>query len=801
MASGKVTAFHWLTDAENSKPVLNLTQKRKAVTMPTQREHLMPPNLPSGNPRGPAKRRSIFARRIAISRWLLLSWTLVMFLQVPVATADGVAGERRPRIGLALSGGGARGCAHVGVLKVLEEMRIPVDFIAGTSMGAIVGGLYASGLSAEEVEQILATMDWTATGEDQQPRRDRRFRRKEDDQRYIMDLEIGLKGFVLPRGLRTGQRFTFELRRHTWPVVEIRDFSQLPIPFKAVAVDLVTGERVLLDRGSLAGAMRASMSIPGVFTPAELDGRLLVDGGIVANLPIDVVREMGADIVIAVNIGDRLLGRDELNSMFSVTSQSMTISSAQSVAALLPSADLLLSPDVADIGALDFSNVVKIIDLGEEEARRRSGFLQDLSLSANRYAEFLDGKKTLAEPPTRVTKVHFRGLDRVDERVVRRVMRTQPGETLDLEVLRRDLERIFGLGDFEFVDFDALPNTDGLAIFVVVREKRGGPYFFRNALNLDIDGDQDVSASFLLNLTAIRLNTLGLEWRTDAKIGSQLQLETELYQPLDFDGRWFIAAGLTQRRDLFSLFQGDQPLGELEQVSSGASFDLGLALGTYGEIRLGAFRRRLKQKLVNGPEIDDVRTTIELGGWSASLSLDRLDSIYFPRHGQLGVISFGLSRPGLGADDEFEIVTLTHVAVGSRGRHTLLSWIELGTSLGEDQPAYASFGGGGLFSFSGYRPGELFGRSVAVLRPTYLYRLGSLPPTVGKGVYVGGWLEAGNYWSSRDDASFDDLRYAATLVLGAETVVGPVYLTLGLAEGGRREISLSIGPSFSTGPR
>ena len=226
-------------------------------------------------------------------------------------------------MGLALSGGGARGGAHVGVLKVLEELRIPVDYIAGTSMGAIVGGLYASGMSAAEVEEFLLTMDWEAVGEDRPPRRDRTYRRKEDDQRYVMDLEIGLDGFALPRGLRSGQRFTFELRRQVMPVVGVSDFSKLPVPFKAVAVDLETGDRVLLESGSLASAMRASMSIPGVFTPVELGGRLLVDGGIVANLPIDVVREMGADFVIAVNIGDQLRSRDQLGSMLAVTSQSI----------------------------------------------------------------------------------------------------------------------------------------------------------------------------------------------------------------------------------------------------------------------------------------------------------------------------------------------------------------------------------------------------------------------------------------------------------------------------------------------
>jgi len=744
-------------------------------------------------------------RRGTGSRSLFACLGLVFLLQGSVTAADEPADERRPRIGLALSGGGARGCAHVGVLKVLEEMRIPVDYIAGTSMGAIVGGLYASGLSAAEVEEILSTMDWETIAEDEQPRRDRVYRRKEDDQRYVMNLEIGLDGFVFPRGLRSGQRFTFELHRHTWPVVEIRDFSELPVPFTAVAVDLETGERVLLDRGSLPLAMRASMSIPGVFTPVELDGRLLVDGGIVANLPIDVVRDMGADVVIAVNIGDRLVGRDELGSMLAVTSQAMTISSSQSVQALLPTADLVLTPQVSGRGALDFSDVEGIIGDGEIEVRGHADQLADLALSEEEYARYLERKRRPVASRLRVSRVELRGLDRVDERIVRRVMETRIGKPLQLDVLRRDLERIHGLGDFELVDFDAIPEKGGLALVVTVKEKRGGPFFFRSAFNLDLDEDQSSEASILLNVTAIRLNRLGLEWRTDARLGSRQQLESELYQPLDLDGEWFVAAAVGYRRDLFTLFDGNRPFGELERLSRGASLSVGRVFGTSGELRLGAFRERREQSLASGPESlrgsGGLEDAVDVAGWQAGVVVDRLDSIYFPRSGQLGSLEVVLSRPELGADDRYQLANLNHVGVKSWGRHTLLSWVELGTSLGDDQPSYAFFGGGGFFSFSGYRRGDLFGASYAVVRPTYVYRLATLPTVVGKGLYLGCWLEAGNFWQSRDDASLDDLRYAATVTLGAETVIGPAYLALGLAEDGRRQVTLSIGPSFSARPR
>lgn len=739
--------------------------------------------------------------------WLLAVATLALLAHGYAAAADDDVAPRRPRIGLALSGGGARGCAHVGVLEVLEEMRIPVDYVAGTSMGAIVGGLYASGRSADEIEQILSTIDWQTISEDEQPRRDRAFRRKEDDQRYLMNLEIGLHGFVVPRGLRNGQRFTFELQQLTWPVVGTRDFSRLPVPFKAVAVDLETGERVLLDHGSLPLAMRASMSIPGVFTPVELDGRLLVDGGIVANLPIDVVRDMGADVVIAVDIGDQLVGREELTSMLAVTAQAMTISSSQTAATLRPTADVVLTPEVAGRGALDFSDVREIVAEGAVEARRQADRLQGLALSEEEYARYRERKKRPSPPSWTVTQIEFRGLRRVDGRVVRRAMETRPGEPLRLETLRRDLARIYGLGDFESVGFDAVPDAGGLAVVVTTKEKRGGPFFFRSAFNLDLDENQRSEASVLLNVTAIRLNRLGLEWRNDARIGDRQQIESELYQPLDLDGRWFVTAGARHQRETFTLFDGDRAFGELERRSTGGALSVGRVLGTSGEVRVAAFRERREQRLKSGPPVggvegvEGVEGAVDVAGWQLLLSLDRLDSIYFPRSGQLGSLGLIQSEPALGAEDGYQLLALAHVGVHSWGRHTAISWVELGTGLDGDQPSYEFFGGGGLFSFSGYRRGELFGATYAVVRPTYIYRLATLPTVLGKGLYLGAWLEAGNYWASRSDASVDDLRYAATVTLGAETVLGPAYLAFGLAEEGRSQITLSIGPSFSSRPR
>jgi NTE family protein len=489
-----------------------------------------------------------------------------------------------------------------------------------------------------------------------------------------------------------------------------------------------------------------------------------------------------------------------LSSLFDITSQSMTISSDRDITVLLTERDLLLEPDVADFGSLDFSDVPAIIGEGEGEARSHASALAQYTLSEKDYLRHLEGRRPPPAPPDLLTGIEFRGLRSVDERIVRRLIRTEVGQPLDLETLRRDLGRIFGLGAFELVDYELSPRADGWTLAILVTEKRGGPFFMRSALNVRLDGDQRLFASALVNFSGLRLNKLGAEWRNDFKIGSVQGIESEFYQPLDFGQRWFIAPSLAWGRDVLTVYLEDSPLSEFEVVTTLAAVDLGLSLGTLGEIRIGPFRERSRHRLKSGPEIEEVEDEIDVGGWLASVAIDTLNSIFFPRSGQLMAVGVVAARPSLGADDEFDIGGLNYVAVKSAGRHTFLSWIELGSGLGDDPPPYAWFAGGGLFSFSGYEPGELSGVSYGVFRPTYLCRVATLPPIVGKGVYAGAWLEAGNYWQSRDDVGLDDLRYAATLTLGAETIIGPAYLAVGFAEEGRRQIYLTIGASFRGRP-
>jgi len=699
------------------------------------------------------------------------------------------APSTRPRIGLVLSGGGARGFAHVGVIKALEEMGIPIDYIAGTSMGAMVGSLYASGMSSEQLEDALLSINWPTMFNDKAIRRDRAFHRKKQAQRYLFDYEIGIRGtkFLTPTGLRGGQRLIFALREHLLPVAHINDFNQLPIPFNCVATDIELGDWVVLKQGDLVKAVRASMSLPGLLSPVVYDGRLLIDGGIFRNLPIDVARSMGADIVIAVDISAPLLQRNQLKSPMSITNQAMGASLRKEVDKQHALADILLIPDLAGVGTLEYTQLEKIIQTGRDVAVRNRAKLLP-------YASTKQAPAKQAYQPPQIVFIRVEGLQRVSERIVRKQINLHEGQFLDIVQLGRDLSRIYGLGDFELVDFRLEPQETGTGLVIMVREKHWGPNYIQSGLELFFDDDQNTIFQPEVNLTKTRLNSLGLEWSTDLVIGEEHAFETSLYQPLDYAGRFFLEGRYGFLRDLQNIFL-DGSKAQLEGTSHTLNLSAGLNMGAYAEFRASLLQGVIDRSLKSG-ELDSFSERIDFGGLVLAFSLDRLDSITFPRKGALTVATLYSSRPGLNADDRFDRLFFEQVLAKSWGKHTFLSWGEGGMEVDSVLPPAFQFSIGGFSSFTGYEVGELTGSRYAIYRPTYLYQLGRLSPVIGRGYYIGGWLEAGNIWQDSEDIALDNLRFAATLVLAADTVLGPVYLGLGFAEKNRHGIYLAVGPSF-----
>src|SRR5213594_66572 len=684
-------------------------------------------------------------------------------------------GPARARFGLALSGGGARGLAHIGVLKVLEELRVPIDVIAGTSIGAVVGGLYASGMSPDEIAREMERVDWVSLFDDRPPRPDLPYRRKQDDSSAFFDLELGLKSgrILLPRGLIAGQKIGFLFKSLTAPAASIDDFDRLPIPFRAVATDLADGSMVVLSRGDLAEALRASMSLPGTLAPADIDGRHLVDGGLVRNLPVDVAWNMGADVVIAVDVTTPFDPVESLKTVADVTRQVADMLTQDNVTEQTLRADLLIRPDLGAVSASNFAAGAEALRRGEEATRAQAGVLSRYSLPPDEYeARLREVRGAPAAVPTRIDSVRIEGASRVDRRILARRIRTRPGATLDLELLQADLSRLYGLGDFEKVDY-RLSRTDGTDLLIHAEEKPWGPNYLRFGLTFvnDLEGDSDYGVR--ARYTRTRMDALGAEWRSDIKIGRNRSLFSEFHQPLDFSGAFFVAPSVSLFGQFVNLYDGDQRIAEYEPQGTTVALDAGAELDRYGEVRVGVVRGRVV--------------------------IDRLDNPYFPAQGRYGLVDLFLSRRSLGADVSYDKMAGSFSQVFHRGRHRVYVALDGGTNLGTEVPFYDDFLVGGFGSLSGFKEGQLRGPLFGVARLGYYARSGGLSGRFGRGVYLGGWVEAGNAWATRSEARLDNLIYSRTVGAGVDTFLGPAYLVYGRSDDGHDAFYLSLGRTSFTG--
>ena len=729
--------------------------------------------------------------------------TLLLLAALPLAHAFAqpaapAASAARPKVCLVLSGGGARGAAHIGVLKVLEELRVPIDCIAGTSMGALVGGAYASGMTIGEMEQLIATVSTNLLFKELPPRQDQEIRRKLDDRSILFGLELGLRDgdLLLPKGAVSGVQLETLLRKLS-KLSGFRRFDELPIAFRAVATDLVTGKAVVFSEGELANVMRASMSVPGAIAPAVVEGQILVDGGLINNLPVDVVRAMGADVVIAVNLGTPLMKREELTSVLGVTSQVINILTDQNVLASLRTlkpTDILVEPALGDFSASDFDHLPKTVPAGEAAARKVQGRLATLSLPAEQYAALRE-RQTHGTPPDLrpVDEVRFNPMARVNTETVKSSMHTRPGEPLDPDTLDRDMRHLYGSGDFEHVNYRIIEEAGRRVLNVDAVEKSWGPNYLKFGLSLgsDLQGEAFFNAAASYRRTW--LNSLGAEWRTDAQIGKTNLFTTELYQPLETRRIFFVAPALGFERRTIDLFQGSQRLARYNVRTGYANVDLGANLGPYGEVRLGVTEGSAHVDLDTGPpSFEPPRTRVRVGAFTGRFIADQLDSANFPRAGYAGSVNLLASSDALGGEDTFARWDADGTYVMSLGRHTLNLGFKAGGNLsGGDLPPYALFQWGGFLQQSGYPTGALLGQRLTFGRAMYYYKV--LETRIFEGLYVGGSLEAGRMDDPLVPGSPTGVLKSGALFAGFDTPLGPLYLGYGYAADGNRSAYLFLG--------
>lgn len=729
--------------------------------------------------------------------------TVVVGLLAITVLAGSAPGQTngRPRIGLVLGGGGAKGIAHVGVLKVLEEMRIPIDFVAGTSMGSIVGGFYAAGMSPEEIQQTLQGMDWWDAMKDRPGRRDLFYRRKEDTERYFMDFEMGLtpSGITLPRATVAGQKLNYTLQTATLNAADVEDFDHLQLPFRCVATDVKEGTPVVLGHGNLAEAMRASMAVPGLFTPVTMEGKLLVDGGLVNNIPVDVVKAMGADVVIAVDVvgSDLDAQKARLETMADLLARTYSILKRPMEVQQLAAADLVITPQQSDLSAGAFYLAPEFVARGQAAAQAMADGLQAYSVDEKTYRAYLARQRRIPRSELKVKSVDIETTGNLREDYLLGHVKTAPGDELDPRVLRRDVDRIYGLGYFERVDYRIREVSSGeVAVAFRAEPKPWGPTYLRFGLRMESDLDNRSDLQFLLNVTATELNRFGAEWRNDLILGDQRDLRSEFYQPLHLDSRLFVAARLEYLDDLQNVFSNDKLLATYELTKRVAMADVGVRLDTFGELRGGLYGGQVEAgRDVGGVGADTYDD--EVGGAQARLAIDKLDSGNFPRKGYFLNVSGRLARESLGnATEDYDRLEVVGRAFKSWGRHTIQTGLRYGSSLGTEVPPYDQFLLGGFSSLVGYEAERYRGPYMAAARLGYYYQVSMLSPSVGKGVYLGVLGDGGNTWASQDDMSADDLHYGGALAVGLDTVFGPIYLALGRGEDHSEQYLFSLGNRF-----
>jgi len=720
----------------------------------------------------------------------LISAVIMLFTSTFATPALAASGQcfnseliDRPKIGLVLGGGGARGYAHVGVLKKLEEMRIPYDYIAGTSMGSIVGGFLAIGMESDELAKVVRDADWDDLFKDKTDREDLPFRRKADDDLGLFGpkLGIGKDSSLLPKGVVSGQKVVFMFESVTSQRVNTTDFDQLPIPYRAIATDIVSGDMVVIGDGELSMAMRASMAVPAVFDPVQRDGALLVDGGLVRNLPVDVARDMGADVVIAVDVGTKLMGKEEIGSVLNIVYQMtglLTVSNTEIQIKSLGENDVLIEPDIGDkIGSADFNKLDEAIPLGYAATEAVQDQLQKYSLSETDYRAWRQQIDGCVDGPPQVHFVNLDNQSRFSDAVILDLITIQPGETLNLDQLDHDLRQIYGLGFIRQARFSIIEQDGQQGIEITVLQDERGTNFIETGLDIGSSG-----RGTTLNIRAGYLNTgldeRGSEFRTVLQLGEAPGIFLDYYGLLDDGLKWSFQPSVSYfSRPLLIYDSVGDALAEIELDEYGGAIALGREFQRHAKITAGFTRYAGKMDITIGnPDIEP----FSFDGAEAFIELDydRLDNRFLASKGQYSSLKYTRSAESLGADISFDQLEFVFFSSHTFGLHNFMWGGQYNTSLDDDVPIYALYAGGGFLNMSGFEANSLIGPHFGSVLAGYRYQVaksGFLPG------YVGMTLEYGNATQKRSEI-FSDGLINGSVYLGYRSPLGPIYLGIGWSE-------------------
>lgn len=737
-------------------------------------------------------------RRVAVAAALIFFIVLSILAQGQDA-APAEPSKRRPQIGLALSGGGALGLVEIGVIQWMEENHIPVDRIAGTSMGGIIGAMYATGMTAAEIKAFAEKINWEVVLQPDPVYSQLSFRRKQDRRNFLINAHLGLKhGLTGPNGLNPGQGVGLLLDRIAFPESGISNFDDLPIPFRCVATDMQSGETVVLRDGPLAQAVRASMAIPGVFTPVQLKGRTLADGGMVQNIPVETARGMGADVVIAVEL--RLPPGDitQLGSLTGVLSRAIDVMITQNERLSLALADAKVSVDMKGYWITDYNKVDQLIGLGYKTAASQSADLLRYAIQdPSEWQQYLAARAARKHAPIdRVDTIVVTGADPRTDRSIQQRLSNDLHKPLDLHAVETQLTRMAGQGRFDDLGYEGFTQNGVPGLRVTAHEKSYGPPFLDLAVNVVGSGVAAFDFSAGVRVTFMDIAHHGGEWRNDLLFGSSNLAATEYYQPIGQSGL-FVAPYAFASKYPRNSFSGLTRVAIFGDERAGGGLDIGYDSGRRSEFRFGyeLFDGKLVP-LVGATGLPIVHGTT--GQFRARYVWDGQDSPSVPSKGSLVVVTLArvLQSPDLPHPiDQLEVQTSNFIPLGPKT--SLFSDVSGGTTFSGSAGPLQVFQLGGPFRLGAYFPNEFLGNHYAYASFGFRREIYRLPQLVGKKIYWGGWYEAGSAFGVLgNDPGPVVVRGTFNLGVIADTIVGPIAVAGSISPTGQSRVNFSIGRLF-----
>lgn len=733
----------------------------------------------------------------------LLTCGIAIWL-VAITQARAAPDDPSPCIGLVLGGGGARGAAHIGVLEVLEREHIPVCRIAGTSMGSIVGGLYASGYTAGEMENVIGNLDWKDLFSDDPDRVEEPMRRKDADYRYLLNFEVGYKNgrIVTPAGVVQGQKLLLLLRRLLVSTWNVEDFDALPVPFRAVATDIVAGRPVVFSHGDLPLAIRSSMSVPGAFAPTNVDGKLLVDGGLLANVPIDVVRDMGADRLIVVDVGSPLAQESALTNPVALLNQMVSALMAEKTArqlATLGDEDILIRPALGKLTASEFNRAPEAIAIGRAAAEAALPRLRALSASPEVWKAYSQAHRQRDFDPKLIAFIDVDARSTRSANYVANRMQPEVGKPFDGKELEERIGSIYGQGNYQQVDYHLVQRDGEHGIRLTPVDKSWGPLYGKMGFQLDDDFNGRSEYLISAEITATNLNDSGGEWRNTLWSGRIGGLRSEFFQPFGQGAAVYATPFAVLRNEDVPVFdtEADHQLAEYRIRRRNAGVELGWTPASYWRISTTLTRGRDSADLRVGSPSNYPNGTSEFASLGAEVDWDSLDNAQFPTRGTHVNFDYETFRTVLGGDVSGEVVRLVADWVPdwgmSTGRYHLLLGVRASSALDNTNFFETQTFLGGFLNLSGYTERSLYGNQSALGRAVLYRRTGSLDKLFSTPIFIGMSLEAGNTWRSKSDVRVDSLVYAGSIFAGVQSPLGPVFLGIGHAAGGHTAVYLTFG--------